>query len=158
MSLTTFMVFLDNTVVNTALPSISRDLNASTATLQWVIDGYTLVLAGLLLLGGPIGDRSGRRFLTMGMVIFGLGAVGAARAGSAETLILMRGVQGVGASSVSPGLISTTGMAQQWMDDANVQPPRLMGAVSAEQVARGVLRAIKDDTTEVLWDRAAPSC
>jgi MFS family permease len=45
MSLTTFMVFLDNTVVNTALPSIARDLNASTATLQWVIDGYTLVLA-----------------------------------------------------------------------------------------------------------------
>ena len=70
----------------------------------------------------------------------------------------MRGVQGVGASSVSPGLISATGMAQQWMNDANVQPPRLMGTVSAEQVARGVLRAIKDDTTEVLWDRAAPSC
>ena len=107
MSLSTFMVFLDNTVVNTALPSISRDLNASTATLQWVIDGYTLVLAGLLLLGGTMGDRYGRRrFLTWGMVIFGLGAVGAALANSAETLILMRGVQGVGAAFVLPATLS----------------------------------------------------
>ena len=54
MSLSILMVFLDNTVVNTALPTISRDLEASTATLQWVVDSYALVLAGLLLLGGTI--------------------------------------------------------------------------------------------------------
>ena len=107
MSLTTFMVFLDNTVVNTALPSIARDLNASTATLQWVIDGYTLVLAGLLLVGGTMGDRFGRRrFLTIGMVIFGLGAVGGALAGDANTLIAMRGVQGTGAALVLPATLS----------------------------------------------------
>ena len=57
---------------------------------------------------------------------------------------------GVGASSVSPGLVRATGMSQQWMDDANIQPPRLMGTVSAEQVARGVLRAITRDKAEVL--------
>ena len=107
MSLSTFMVFLDNTVVNTALPSIARDLNASTSTLQWVIDGYTLILAGLLLVGGTMGDRFGRRrFLTIGMVIFGLGAVGAALAADATTLILMRGVQGVGAALVLPATLS----------------------------------------------------
>jgi MFS family permease len=106
-SLTTFMVFLDNTVVNTALPSISRDLNASTATLQWVIDGYTLVLAGLLLVGGTLGDRFGRRrFLTIGMVIFGLGADDAALAESAGTLIVMRGIQGTGAALAPPATLS----------------------------------------------------
>ena len=107
MSLTTFMVFLDNTVVNTALPSISRDLGASTSTLQWVVDSYTLLLAGLLLVGGTIGDRFGRRrFLTIGMVIFGAGAVGAAISNSAESLILMRGLQGVGAALVLPATLS----------------------------------------------------
>jgi EmrB/QacA subfamily drug resistance transporter len=107
MSLTTFMVFLDNTVVNTALPSISRDLGASTSTLQWIVDSYTLLLAGLLLVGGSIGDRFGRRrFLTVGMVIFGVGAAGAAISNSAESLILMRGLQGVGAALVLPATLS----------------------------------------------------
>ena len=71
MSLSVFMVFVDGTVVNTALPAISRDLEATTAELQWVADGYILLLAGLLLVGGSIGDRYGRRrFLALGMVIF----------------------------------------------------------------------------------------
>ena len=107
MSLTTFMVFLDNTIVNTALPSIARDLNASTATLQWVIEGYTLVLAGLLLLGGTVGDRFGRRrFLTLGMIVFGAAAVGAAFAESSGTLIAFRGLQGIGAAFVLPATLS----------------------------------------------------
>ncbi len=107
MSLTTFMVFLDNTIVNTALPSIARDLNASTSTLQWVVDSYTLVLAGLLLVGGSIGDRFGRRrFLAIGMVIFGAGAVGAALSDSAASLIAMRALQGTGAALVLPATLS----------------------------------------------------
>ena len=107
MSLTTFMVFLDNTIVNTALPSIARDLNASTATLQWVIDGYTLVLAGLLLLGGTVGDRFGRRrFLTLGMIVFGAASVGAAFSESSGTLIAFRGLQGIGAAFVLPATLS----------------------------------------------------
>ncbi len=72
MSLSVFMVFVDGTVVNTGLPAISRDLAAAKSELQWVPDGYILILAGLLLAGGTIGDRCGRRrFLALGMVIFG---------------------------------------------------------------------------------------
>ena len=55
------LVSIDNTIVNVALPTISRDLAASTSQLQWVVDAYTLVFAGLLLLGGHLGDRFGRR-------------------------------------------------------------------------------------------------
>ena len=61
MCLGAFMVFLDSAVVNTALPAISRDLGASTSTLQWVVNAYILILAGLLLVGGTVGDRFGRR-------------------------------------------------------------------------------------------------
>ena len=107
MSLATLMIFLDNTVVNTALPSIARDLNASTSTLQWVVDGYTLILASLVLLGGTIGDRFGRRRLfAVGMVIFGAASAGAALADSSGTLILMRAIQGAGAAMVLPATLS----------------------------------------------------
>ena len=107
MSLSAFMVFMDNTIVNTALPAISKDLKASTSTLQWVVDSYTLVLAGLLLLGGAIGDRFGRRRLMIaGMVIFGVASASAAFAGSAEVLIALRGLQGVGAALVMPATLS----------------------------------------------------
>ena len=107
MSLSIFMVFVDGTVVNTALPSIARDLSATTSELQWVADGYILVLAGLLLVGGTIGDRFGRRrWLGVGMAIFGAAAVGAALAPNVETLILFRGGQGLGAALVMPATLS----------------------------------------------------
>ena len=107
MSLSAFMIFLDNTVVNTALPSIARDLNASTSTLQWVVDGYTLILAGLLLAAGMMGDRFGRRrFLAIGMLIFGAASAGAALATSSEALILFRALQGAGAALVLPATLS----------------------------------------------------
>ena len=71
-----FIVGLDNTIVNLALPSIRRDLGSSLSGLQWVIDAYTLVLASLLMLGGSTGDRIGRRrtFQT-GLVLFGVGSL-----------------------------------------------------------------------------------
>ena len=94
MSLSVFMVFVDGTVVNTALPAISRDLEATTAELQWVADGYILLLAGLLLVGGSIGDRYGRRrFLALGMVIFGVAAIGAALSTNVVSLVAFRGLQ-----------------------------------------------------------------
>ncbi len=87
MCLGAFMVFLDSAVVNTALPAISRDLGASTSTLQWVVNGYILVLAGLLLVGGTVGDRFGRRrWFGIGVVIFGGAAGLASLAPNAETL------------------------------------------------------------------------
>ncbi len=70
-SLTTFMVFVDATVVNTALPSIARDFAAPNSTLQWVVNSYSLLVAGLLLLGGTTGDRFGRRkLLALGAIVF----------------------------------------------------------------------------------------
>lgn len=107
MSVGTLIVFIDNSVVNTALPAISVDLGASTSTLQWVVDSYVLILAGLLLLGGSLGDRFGRkRWMTVGLVIFGAASIGAAVAGSAGQLITFRGLQGVGAALVLPATLS----------------------------------------------------
>ena len=107
MSLSIFMIFVDNTVVNTAIPSIARDLEASTSVLQWVVDSYTLVLAGLVLAGGTIGDRFGRRrWMMTGMVTFGLASAGAALSDSANTLIAFRALQGVGAALVMPATLS----------------------------------------------------
>jgi EmrB/QacA subfamily drug resistance transporter len=107
MSLGTLIVFLDLTVVNTALPAISFDLGASTSELQWVVDSYVLALAGLLMLGGSIGDRYGRkRAMTAGLVVFGVGSVAGALATSIETLIAARAIQGLGAAFVLPATLS----------------------------------------------------
>ena len=107
MSVGVLIVFIDNTVVNTALPAISVDLGASTSALQWIIDGYVLILAGLLLLGGSLGDRYGRRrWMIVGLVIFGAAAAGAAMANTSEMLIAMRAIQGIGAALVLPATLS----------------------------------------------------
>ena len=106
-SLTTFMVFVDGTVVNTALPSIARDFAAPNSTLQWVVNSYSLLVAGLLLLGGTMGDRFGRRkLLGIGAVVFGVAAVGAALSPNTTVLIAMRGLQGVGAAFMLPSTLS----------------------------------------------------
>ena len=107
MSLGTLVVFVDNTVVNTALPAISIDLNASITTLQWIVDAYVLALVGLLLLGGTLGDRYGRRlWMVIGLIVFAGASVVAATSASAEQLILGRALQGVGAALVLPATLS----------------------------------------------------
>lgn len=107
MSVGTLIVFLDLTVVNTVLPSISRDLGASTSDLQWVIDSYILALAGLLMLAGSIGDRYGRKmWMVVGLVVFGVGSVIGALASSVEVLVAGRAVQGLGAAFVLPATLS----------------------------------------------------
>ena len=107
MSVGTLIVFLDDTVVNTALPRISVALHASTSGLQWVIDAYVLVLAGLLLLGGSLGDRYGRkRVMTIGLVAFGCASAGAALSRSIGMLVTMRTLQGLGAALVLPATLS----------------------------------------------------
>jgi len=107
MSLGTLIVFMDNTVVNTALPAISVDLGASISTLQWVINSYALILAWLLLLGGSLGDRFGRkRWMVAGLFVFGAGSVGAALSATSASLIIFRGVQGLGAALVLPATLS----------------------------------------------------
>ena len=107
MSVGVLMIFIDNTVVNTALPAISRDLGASTSALQWIVDSYVLILAGLLMLGGSLGDRYGRkRWMIVGLVLFGAAAVGAALSTTSGMLIAMRGAQGLGAALVLPATLS----------------------------------------------------
>ena len=107
MCLSAFIVFLDSAVVNTALPAISRDLGASTSTLQWVVNSYILVLAGLLLVEGTAGDRFGRRrWLGIGTVVFAGAAGAASLAPNTETLIAFRAIQGLGAAFILPATLS----------------------------------------------------
>ena len=105
--LSVLLVVVDNTIVNVALPTISRDLHASTSALQWVVDGYTLSFAGLLLLGGNLGDRLGRRrFLQLGLLLFGLFSVGAALSQNTGELIAARALMGIGAAMVYPATLA----------------------------------------------------
>src|SRR6202044_1071215 len=101
------LTVVDNTIVNVALPSISRDLRASTGDLQWVVDGYTLSFAGLLLLGGNLGDRLGRRrLLQLGLILFALFSVGAALSRNTGELIAARAAMGAAAALVYPATLA----------------------------------------------------
>jgi len=101
------VLVLDNTVLNVAIPTIVHVFDASNSQLQWILDGYTLVLAGLLLTAGSLGDRYGRRYaLQVGFVIFGLGSLLSALAGSPGQLIITRGVMGVGGALIMPATLS----------------------------------------------------
>jgi EmrB/QacA subfamily drug resistance transporter len=101
------MAFIDGTVVNVALPAIQNDLRATAFQAQWVVESYALFLAALLLAGGALGDRFGRRrIFAIGVVIFALASVGCALAGSVQQLILARAVQGVGGALLVPGSLA----------------------------------------------------
>ena len=102
-----FMIMLDNTVVNVALPSIQKDLGASISGLEWTINGYTLSFAVLLATGGRLGDIFGRRLLFLtGVVIFAFSSATAGLAPSETALVVSRVVQGVGAALMMPGTLS----------------------------------------------------
>jgi EmrB/QacA subfamily drug resistance transporter len=101
------MAFLDGTVVNVALPKIGEDLNASTSALQWILNGYLLTLASLILLGGSLGDRLGRRrVFQAGVVLFTLASLLCAIAPTVELLIVARLIQGVGGALLTPGSLA----------------------------------------------------
>ena len=102
-SLATLMTYLDNNVVNVALPTIERSLHLSVSGLEWIVSSYVLVLGGLLLVGGRIADVYGRRrMLLAGLAIFTLASLAAGLAGSGGVLIAARGLQGLGAALVMP--------------------------------------------------------
>jgi EmrB/QacA subfamily drug resistance transporter len=111
-ALATFMTYLDNNIVNVALPVIQRDLNLSTAGLEWIVSGYILVFASLLLAGGRLADVYGRkRLFAIGLVIFTAASLVAGLAGSADVLVGARAVQGLGAALLTPttlAIISAT--------------------------------------------------
>jgi EmrB/QacA subfamily drug resistance transporter len=101
------VIALDNTVLNLALPSISKDLGATLNGLQWIVDAYTLVFAALLLTVGSIGDRYGRKKLLQGgLIVFGIFSLGAALSRSTGTLIAMRALMGIGGATIMPSTLS----------------------------------------------------
>jgi EmrB/QacA subfamily drug resistance transporter len=106
------VIGLDNTILNVAIPTLSHTkaaggLGASGSALQWIVDAYTLVFAGLLLTMGSLGDRFGRyKFLTFGLVVFGTGSVLSAFAPSAGVLIATRSLMGIGGACIMPGTLS----------------------------------------------------
>jgi EmrB/QacA subfamily drug resistance transporter len=105
--LSLLVVVIDNTVLNTALPTLARELHAGTASLQWVTDSYSLVFAAVLISAGALGDRYGRRLALMaGLALFGVGSVGAALSSGTGVLIGWRAVMGLGAAFVMPATLS----------------------------------------------------
>ncbi len=105
-----FGVSLDNTILNVALPTLAHDLSASASQLQWMVDSYILVFAGLLLVAGALSDRYGRRrALVIGLALFGLGSALAPFVQTADQLIVLRAFMGVGAAFTMPSTLSIIG-------------------------------------------------
>jgi EmrB/QacA subfamily drug resistance transporter len=101
------VVSLDNTILNVALPSISRTLGASASELQWIVDAYVLVFAALLLTVGGLGDRYGRKkMLQFGLVMFGIGSLGAGLSSTTSVLIATRAFLGIAGAAILPSTLS----------------------------------------------------
>jgi EmrB/QacA subfamily drug resistance transporter len=117
--LSLLVIGLDNTILNVALPTLVRDLNASDSQLQWIVDSYVLVFAGLLLTAGSLSDRFGRRSaLGIGLLVFGAGSLASAFAASASVLIATRALMGIGGALIMPSTLSIL---------TNVFPPEERG-------------------------------
>jgi EmrB/QacA subfamily drug resistance transporter len=129
------MAFLDGTVVNVALPDIGRDLGASTSALQWVLNGYLLTLASLILLGGSLGDRYGRRrVFVLGVMVFTAASLLCAIAPSSGFLVAARLFQGIGGALLTPGSLA--------MIEASFRPADRARAIGAWSGLGGVATAI----------------
>ncbi len=115
LALSLVIIGLDNTILNVALPTLQAEFDASASGLQWMVDSYLLVFAGLLLVFGTLGDRFGRKLaLQAGVTIFGLASLGALIADSSGQVIAVRALMGVGAALIMPATLSII---------ANVFPP-----------------------------------
>jgi EmrB/QacA subfamily drug resistance transporter len=129
------VVSLDATVVNVALPTIGRELNAGVSGLQWTVNGYALTLAALILLGGSLGDRFGRRrVFVIGVIWFGAASLLCGIAPNLSTLILARALQGVGGALLMPGSLA--------MISASFQPADRARAIGAWSGLGGIAGAI----------------
>ncbi len=101
------LAFIDGTVVNVALPALQRSLQATVTDIQWVVESYALLLSSLLLVGGSLGDRYGRRkVFLLGVCVFAIGSTACGLAPSITWLIVARGVQGIGAAFLIPGSLA----------------------------------------------------
>src|SRR5207248_10498080 len=134
-----FMVILDATITNVALPSIQQDLHFSDSQLQWVVNAYSLLFGGFLLLGGRAADLFGRKRLFLaGVVLFTIASLASGLSQGSTSLIVARGLQGLGAALVSPAALSiiTTTFAE------GVERTRALGvwaAIAAGGGAFGLL-------------------
>jgi EmrB/QacA subfamily drug resistance transporter len=107
LSLSLVIIGLDNTILNVALPSLQEEFDASSSTLQWIVDSYLLVFAGLLLTMGTLGDRFGRKLaLQSGLALFGGGSLAVLVVDSADGLIAVRAAMGLGAALIMPATLS----------------------------------------------------
>jgi EmrB/QacA subfamily drug resistance transporter len=119
------IINIDNTILNVALPVLVRDLGATSSELQWIVDSYAMVFAGLLLVGGSLADRYGRRrFFLIGLVVFAAGSVGAALSGDVTWLIVWRALMGAGAALTIPASLSI-------LNDVYREPTARARAISA---------------------------
>ncbi len=131
-----FMAILDNLVVNVALPTISRELDATTTQLQWIVSAYTLVFASLQITAGGLGDRLGRkRWFLIGIVLFTATSLVAAFAQSIEILIAARAVQGLGAALIMP--LSLSLISQAFPPEERGKALGIWSAVSVSGLALG---------------------
>ena len=98
------MAFIDSTVVNVALPVLQAELKATAAEVQWIVESYALFLAALILVGGSLGDRFGRRrIFAYGIILFALASVWCGLSPNVNQLLLARGAQGLGGALLTPG-------------------------------------------------------
>jgi EmrB/QacA subfamily drug resistance transporter len=101
------VISLDNTILNVALPTIVRAMHASSSELQWIVDAYAIVFAGLLLVAGSLGDRLGRKWVFMvGLLVFGAGSAASAFSVTPDRLIAARAFMGIGAAAIMPSTLS----------------------------------------------------
>jgi len=134
--LSLFTATLDNTILNVALPTLARELSATTSQLQWMVDAYVLVFAGLLLVAGALSDRYGRKLaLLAGLAIFGLGSVVSAFVTTADQLILARAFMGIGAALTMPATLSI--IANVFPDEERPKAIAVWSAVSGLGIVVG---------------------
>lgn len=139
LALAQFMVVLDISIVNIALPSMQHAFHMNQATLQWIITAYTLTFGGFLLLGGRTADLFGRRLTFLaGITIFTLASMGTGLSQSSEMLIIFRGLQGLAAAFMSPAALSIVLVTYREGHERNVALS-VWGAVASGGAAVGVL-------------------
>lgn len=138
-ALATFMTYLDNNIINVAIPAIEEDLGLTTAGMEWVVSSYILTFAGLMLLGGRLADLVGRRrIFLVGLGIFTAASFGAGLSGNVETLIAGRAVQGIGAALLTPTTLAIISATFTDKRERNVAVG-IWGAVGALALAAGPL-------------------
>src|SRR6185503_1193671 len=136
LAMSLLIVSVDNTILNVALPTIRTELDATSSQLQWIVDGYLLAFAVLLLIAGSLGDRFGRKkALTIGLVTFGVGSVLAAGAPGTTQLIASRALMGVGAAAIMPTTLSI--LTNIFPEDERPKAIAIWAAVAGMGIAIG---------------------